>query len=32
MAKPVKKRPYTSTVRQEQAALTRARILEAALR
>src|SRR3977135_589338 len=30
MAKPVKKRPYTSTVRQEQAALTRARILEAA--
>lgn len=30
MAKPVKKRSYSSTVRQEQAAQTRARILEAA--
>jgi AcrR family transcriptional regulator len=30
MAKPVKKRPYSSTVRQEQAAQTRARIIEAA--
>jgi AcrR family transcriptional regulator len=30
MSKPVKKRAYSSSVRQEQAALTRARILEAA--
>src|ERR1035437_7106973 len=30
MSKPVKKRAYSSPVRQEQAALTRARILEAA--